>query len=258
MTNERHSTQDLLVLRKLTRAIADLLRGMIKEYLLTLTPLFRPTRVLGEFVQGSTPGSVKGAEKAFLDLQNLYDALAGRKPFEISRELKAPIDILSSTPDVIPVEYTYIARSDTERKAITVTSPLKWTLTFTGFTPGRLRDLLADRNRGEDELPPFLRHYLVMQIVVSRQPGLAGILDALHFPIDSIKFPEFGDLPVMAISTPVSTFLPPDDVVMESTEISGVNVFEEVVNLQDLRAIGNPFKEKLFDLVKIHAPNLQI
>ena len=256
MTEERFTTQDLLVLRKLTRAVADHLRGRIREYLVTLAPLLRPTRVLGEYVQGSTRGAVKGAEKAFKDLQGLYESIATKKPFEISRELRAPIDILSSAPEIAPVEYTHVATNGQDRKNITVTSPLKWTLTYSGFSPARLRDLLIDRKRSAEELPQFLLHYLVMQIVVSRQSGLIDLLSALHFPVGTETSPEFAQLPITTISTHVSTFLPPDGMIMESTEISGVNVFEEVIKLKDVQAIGNPLKEHLLDLVKTHAPRL--
>ena len=38
----RDSTQSLLVLRKLTRAIADVVRVQMTEYLATLAPLLRP------------------------------------------------------------------------------------------------------------------------------------------------------------------------------------------------------------------------
>jgi len=42
-----YSIQRLLALRKLTRAIADHLRGEVKAYLQTFAPQFRPRTVLG-------------------------------------------------------------------------------------------------------------------------------------------------------------------------------------------------------------------
>ena len=50
----RDSTQSLLVLRKLTRAIADVVRAQMTEYLATLAPLLRPKMVLGEHVEDGT------------------------------------------------------------------------------------------------------------------------------------------------------------------------------------------------------------
>src|SRR6059058_5096549 len=48
---EEFTTQRLLALRKLTRALADLLRGQAKDYLATLGPLFRPRSILGGYTE---------------------------------------------------------------------------------------------------------------------------------------------------------------------------------------------------------------
>jgi hypothetical protein len=50
--NGRDSIQSLLVLRKLTRAIADVVRAQMTEYLSTLTPLLKPSALLGDYIQG--------------------------------------------------------------------------------------------------------------------------------------------------------------------------------------------------------------
>jgi len=48
---ERVSTQRLLALRKLTRSVSELLRDQMRNYLSTLSPLFRPRNVLGNYNQ---------------------------------------------------------------------------------------------------------------------------------------------------------------------------------------------------------------
>ena len=73
----RDSTQSLLVLRKLTRAIADVVRVQMTEYLATLAPLLRPKMVLGDHVEDGTKESSRRSDKAFKDLQTLYESLAG-------------------------------------------------------------------------------------------------------------------------------------------------------------------------------------
>ena len=55
--NGRDGVQSLLVLRKLTRAITDVVRVQMTEYLKTLTPLLRPKAVLGDYVQGGVEGT---------------------------------------------------------------------------------------------------------------------------------------------------------------------------------------------------------
>ena len=52
----RDSTQSLLVLRKLTRAIADVVRAQMTEYLAALAPLLRPKMVLGDYVEDGLEG----------------------------------------------------------------------------------------------------------------------------------------------------------------------------------------------------------
>ena len=55
----RDSTQSLLVLRKLTRAIADSVRTQMTEYLATLAPLLRPKMVLGDYVEDGSKESTR-------------------------------------------------------------------------------------------------------------------------------------------------------------------------------------------------------
>ena len=86
--DDTFTTQKLLQLRRLTRAVGDVLRGQLKEYLATLTPLLRPRAVLGEFLAGGPKEAVAGSEKAFKDLQTAYEAVAVSKSFNLPKELK--------------------------------------------------------------------------------------------------------------------------------------------------------------------------
>jgi hypothetical protein len=246
----------LLVLRKLTRAIGDLLRTQLKDYLSTLTPLLRPTHVLGEYIQGSSKVTVKGADRAFKELQGLYDTIAAKKPFEIHGSLQAPIEILSATPEITPVEYPHIARSGNETKTVMVTSPFKWILTYAGFSVPKLKELVDNRRSAGRELAEFLLHFLVLKTVVSHQTGLMNILSDLHFPVSWERLAGFGELPLTRISCSISSFLPPDPVIVESTEISGVAVFEEIVELSDIAKTVEPFKQRLIALAQSFGESL--
>ena len=70
------------------------------------------------------------------------------------------------------------------------------------------------------------------------------------------KLPEFGDLPIAFLSCPVGTVRPPDNVIIESTELSGSDAFEEVISLEDIAKLRNPFKDQLEELVKAHGQTL--
>ena len=254
---EQFSTQRLIQLRKLTRAISELLRNQMKDYLSTLAPVLRPRLVLGDYVSSGSKETAKGAEKAFKDLQTLYETVATSKPYNLPPELKPPVEIVSTALEVIPMEYVHEARADDETKRVTVTSPLKWTLTYSGFPLAKLKAMLADRNRSNNEVQQFLLHYLVMHIVMTKQTGAMNILDALHFPVRSLTLQEFGQLPITYITAAVSTFRPSDNVIIESTEISGTPGFEEIVSIDDIVKMHDPLKAQLTDLLKSHGEELR-
>jgi hypothetical protein len=245
-----YSTERLLAIRKLTRAVADILRTQMKEYLSTLAPLLRPQSALGGYLVGTTKDPVRGADQAYKELETLYDAVARAKPFDLTKELKPPLDLVSSALDMTVMEYTYTVNTARQTKTVVVSKPLKWALTYTGFAPAKLAELLADRNRDPNELQSFVIHYLVMHLVMSRQSGARAMLETLHFPISTDRSPLFGELPITTISCDVSTQRLPDDVIIESTEVSGMDAFEEIVSVEDIAALRDPLREKLIAIVE--------
>ena len=247
---EHYSTQRLLALRKSTRAIADLLRNQMKEYLSTLAPLFRPRNVLGNYAEGGTYEASRTGEGAFKELRDLYQKIAQSKLYQLPSELKTPLEVIDTQLEMTPVEYTYVADSHGESKAIVVTSPLKWALTYRGLGPGRFREVLSRDDRSTDDLQQIVLHYLMMNSVVTKQPGLYRILEALHFPLSAENSTEFGDVPLTYVSSSVSTVRPPDDVLVESSEVSGMNAFEEIVQLEDLSKLRDPLREQLLEISK--------
>jgi hypothetical protein len=250
MADERFTTPQLLSHRKLTRAVADLLRGHLREYLTSLGPLLRPRTVLGEYIQGDVRERLKGSEAAFKELQSLHKTLAPGKPFSLPvEELHSPIDITSSTVEMTPWEYTHTAKTERESKTVTVIAPLKWILSYSSFGPKRFVELLAEPNRNQNEVRDFLLHYLLMHLVLARQPGLVKILEALHFSVSSGRLPGLGELPVTFISA-ATTLRPPDEVVIESTEMSGRDVFEELVLEEALAEWRDPLRDRVAVLIQ--------
>jgi hypothetical protein len=92
----------------------------------------------------------------------------------------------------------------------------------------------------------------MMYTVVSKQPGLGHTLEALRFPIAFERSEEFGSLPLTYIVPPISTIRLPDEVIIQSTEISGMDAVEEVVNVSDIGKLSDPLKDKLTGLLKAH------
>jgi hypothetical protein len=110
--------------------------------------------------------------------------------------------------------------------------------------------LIADPNRSREELQRVLLHHLLLHVVLERRPGLRGLLDALHFPARTETLPEFGELPWTLLSSALKTERPSDEVVLESIEISGVGVFEEIVKVTNVAAMPDARRERLLTVVR--------
>jgi len=254
--DRRDSTQPLLVLRKLTRAIADVLRAQMTEYLGTLAPLLQPKMVLGDYVDGGSKESTRRADKAFKELQALYEKVAGTKPYNLPRELTLPLRIAGTGLEITSVDTPHIVQAEADTRTIMVRSPLTWTLTYAGYAPTRLPDLLKEKLRPGDELTQLVLSYLMMHAVTTNSPALMQVFEALHCPITTTTLPEFGPLPITRIGVSISTERPSDAVILESAEVTGVDAFEELVNVNDLSRLRDPLKERLLEIARQHVPEL--
>lgn len=247
--DERYTTERLLALRRLTRAMSELLRGQMKDYISTLAPLMHPKNVLGNYVGSQAFEVSRTGEKSFNELRELYQELVQSRLFNLPPDLSTPLELINPQLEMTPVEYNHVATSGTQSKTVSVTSPLKWALSYAGFSPTKGRALMADKLSRNDALQQFILHALMMHAVVSRQTGVAQILAALHFPLSIERSEEFGNLPICYISSSVATTRLPDKVIIESTEISGMDAFEEIVNIDDVARLRDPLKENLNDLI---------
>ena len=252
----RDSTQSLLVLRKLTRAIADSVRTQMTEYLATLAPLLRPKMVLGDYVEDGSKESIRRSDKAYKELQALYEKIASTKPYNLPRELTPPFRLSGSGLEITAVDTPHIIQSGSDARTIMVRSPLTWTLTYGGYAPTKLPELLKGKLRAGEELTQFVLSYLLMHVVVTNSPGLLQAFEALHFPVTSTTLPEFGPLPITRIGVAISTIRPADAVILESAELTGMDAFEEIVNVDDLAQLRDPLKEKLLEVARQQAPEL--
>jgi hypothetical protein len=252
----RESIESILALRKLTRAVGEHVRAQMMEHLATLAPLLRPKVVLGDYIQGGPKEPARRADKAFKDLQQLYESIAPAKPFNLPRELTAPIDLPAVNLEVTPLEYVHVAQTDGQRREITVRAPLSWMLTYTGFQVSRLRELLDAKTRSISELQRAVLGHLVLHVVLQQQQSVAQLLEALHFPVTTYTVPELGSLPLVRIGTSVSTFRPSDSLLVQSAELTGVDAFEEVVKVSDLTGLRDTFKERLLEIAREQAPAL--
>jgi hypothetical protein len=261
------TTQQLLTLRRVTRAVADHLRAQLEQYLATLLPLVRPRSILGNYVRGGeTKENPKSVEKAFVDVRALYESIAGAKPFNVTKDLKTPISVGSSTFELNNMTYPHQVTVEDRQKTVIITMPLKWSLTYAGFSLARLNELVAQRSQttgrrdladtAGDELEAFLAHYLMLHVAFANQPGIGQMLDALHFGLSTEKVTGLGELPVMTVASAISTFRPPDSIIVESTELAGRDVFDEAIDLDSIRNLQDDFKLRLIEMVRSKSPEL--
>ena len=251
------STQSLLVLRKLTRAIAEVVRAQMTEHLATLAPLLRPKMVLGDYVEDGTKEATRRSEKSYKDLQALYESVASTKPFNLPRELPTPIRLAGSSGlEITPVDTARVIKSGADGRTIMVRSPLTWTLSYSGYGIGRLPDLLNAKLRSGDDLTHFVLSYLLMHVVTTNSPGLMHVFESLHFPITTVTLPEFGPLPITRIGIPISTTRPTDEMILQVADLTGMDAFEEVIRVADLSRLGDPLQTRLLDLAREQAPDV--
>jgi len=239
----------LLKLRKVTTIISANLEQELKSNITTLTPLFHPKLVFGEYISGCKQ-TVKGSDATFKLLQEAYKSLRQSKVFYNKlNELKSPIDVFGSTLELVPYEYSYKITTNGESKTIKIKSPLKWVIGFKNQGITQLRELLTDQaSPRTSDIQTCVLHHLVLQSIYAKRKNVAKLLEALHIPVNLKTSTEFGNLPLIYISSTVTTTLPPDNIIIQSTEISGMPVFEEVIDLDVIKPLTDPFKEKLLKL----------
>jgi hypothetical protein len=194
--------------------------------------------------------AVKGADRAFQDVESLYDSVAKKRPYDLGIGLTPPLPINTSALEIFPLDYPHVARSERQSKRVMVTAPLTWIVTYAGFSLARLRALIADPNRSRDELQRVLTHHLLLHVVLERKSGLAGLLQALNFPARTERLPEFGELPLTVVTSAVKTERPPDEVILESTDLSGVDATEEIVRVTNVAGMADPRRARLLEIVE--------
>jgi hypothetical protein len=240
---------ELLRQRKLTRAIGRLFRKEVEAYLQSLAPLLNPRSVFGPHVQGGARSSSASADKALDELRSRYEKIHATKPFNLRKQFDIPFTLLSATPDISPMTYRHVAKGADGEKAVTVISPLRWVVSFEGFGPNRLRELLAGATGDGPTLQHTVLHSLLLSITLERKPELSALFEALRFPLSVEQHDEFGPLPQVVVSSPLTTYRPPDDIIIESTEISGTSEFEEIADPEQLDSLIDPLRDKIQQVV---------
>jgi len=254
--DENIDIQRLIALRKLTSDLSQFFQQKLEGYLINLAPLVDPRSLLGSYIRNANTKAVPEADKAYQQLRELYKPIAIAPPFSLPADLTSPLDIFGALPTVTPVDYQYEARdANGGKRLVTISTPFNWVLTYKGLQLNRLRDLVANQTGGNTtDLVVCILHYLCVHLVAQRRPGIAPVLEGLRFPIRTVNSTEFGGLPLTYVGCPLSTVRPPDPVIIESTEISGINAFEEIIDLDDIQSMRDPLRSQVMEVIGNHSP----
>ena len=88
-----------------------------------------------------------------------------------------------------------------------------------------------------------------MQALITRSAGLASIFAELRYHITTQAHPGLSGLPLVVVQSQVTTFVPPESVIAAATELSGVDAFIELVDVEAIHQLSDPFQQRISQLV---------
>jgi len=241
----------LLFLRKVTRAVSDHLVSELRGHLTTVSPLLRPRRLLGDYVESASTEQVVDAEKNFAILADIYAKAAG-KPFDLPRPLRPPLKPVGLTLEIYPWESLHEIQSGGTKKPVTLTSPVRYVLSYaSGISLSRLRQGIAGKEEQKrEDVREFVIRCCLIHSMLTKSAGIVNLLRALRWEVSTETSPDLGALPLTTLTAPIRSVLPPDHLILESTEMSGTSLFEEVVDVDALAQIPDPLAKKVQEIIE--------
>ena len=107
-----------------------------------------------------------------------------------------------------------------------------------------------DQSQIKEELSHALLQSLAMESILTQRPGLLRLLQDLRYQVQTEQLDDLGSLPVLTISAPISTYLPPDEIIIQNTQLSGIPSFEEVIDISDIKQMSDPIRRHLLDITQ--------
>lgn len=234
--------EQLAELREKTERISQFLHKQLTTHLETLRPLLAPRRLLGKYAGAKE--EVVGADRAFAQLQEKYKEVGG-KPFAMPPDLTSDIVAqIDNRLELYPWEYAYQARSPRETKTVTITSPVRWVLTYnSGCTLSQASQIVASKEqRRSDPIQQFVINALVMQLLLAKFPGLTRLLTDLRYQIRTENAPGLGVLPLVTLNCCLPSFRPDDSLILMATRFSGIPAFIELIDIDAMPMLADPLK----------------
>lgn len=242
--------QELPEIRRKTEAISKFLQDQVLTHLETLRPMLTPERLFGRYAGSKL--DVALADRALAQLQQNYKPFSAR-PFDLPSELDPYwLTLVGGRVTLYPWEYTYEAGTDREAKAISMTSPLRWVVSFSSaYTLSQVRQALAGKGeRRPEHIRQFVVNALVTQLIITHTPGLAPLFTDLRYQLQNESMPDLPKLPLTTITSGLPSFRPGDDLILAATNFSGVPAFIELIDINALPELRDPLKTRIEDLLR--------
>jgi hypothetical protein len=245
--------QELPELRRKTEAISKFLQDQLSSHLETLRPILSPERLFGKYVGAAgVKGDAPAADRALAQLQQSYRPFSG-PPFNLPSEFDPYwLTLVGSRVSLHPWEYAHPARTERESKTITMSSPVRWVVSFSStYTLSHVRQAVAGKGeRRPEHIRQFVVNALVMQLMMANTPGLLPLLADLRYQLSTDSLPDLPKLPLTTITSGLPSFRPPDDLILTATNFSGVPAFIELIDVDALYALPDPLKARIEELLR--------
>jgi hypothetical protein len=234
--------EQLTGMRETSQKVSQTLHGILAGHLKTLTPLFTPRKVLGEYMESAFKDKVPGADKTFAKLEAKYKELC-QAPFDIPAKLGTPVPNIKNQLTLQPWCYPY-AIGDL---VLNVRSPVRWVLGYSaGYDLNRLLQSHMTKDKpSPEEVKTLLLTALTMAYLMEMSPGLKELLAGLNFTVSIEQSSVAGSLPFVVVAAPITSFRPQDEMMKVVAQLSGTPVFEELVDVEEIAALEHPFKTRL-------------
>ncbi len=249
MSNESSKAMTLAELpdlRRKTEAVSKFLQQQIVAHFETLRPLFALERILGKYAGGRM--EVTGAERALVELKQAYKPFTG-KPYDLPSDFDTQwLALVGNALDLHPWEYVH----QIQGKAITMTSPVRWVINFrTNYSLAQVKNVLAGK---ETVRPDYLRQFVVnalaLQLILARNQGVERLFADLRYEFKTETPADLKGLPMVTITSCLTSFRPADDLIQAATAFSGVPAFIELLNLDAVQTPKDVLKERLEQLTR--------
>jgi len=246
----RLTSQELTELRRKTEIISKFLHDRLSTHLETLRPLLAPERIFGKYL--GAKGDPAVADRAFTQLQHNYKPFVTR-PFDLPSELDEHwLTLVGNRVTLYPWEYTYEAKAERETRTISMTSPVRWVVSYSSaYTLSQVRQALAGKGeRRPEHIRQFVVNALVTQLITAQIPGLAPLLADLRYQFQTDSTPDLPKLPLTTITCGLPSFRPPDDLILSATGLSGIPAFIELIDTDALSRLQDPLKAHTEELLR--------